>query len=928
MRTLKEFAQFAPLARARQTLIRFAVSLFLIAAFPLQAAVIVGSTTVQPQVDSNPAGTAEAFKTTASAAGTITSLSIYVDASSTATKLVAGLYADSSGRPGALLTQGTLNTPTAGAWNTVTLPGVNVTAGASYWIAILGPVSSGSLKFRDRTTGTRAETSAQTNLSALPASWSTGSVYGDSPLAAYGSSSTSTQPILSVAPASLSFSYTINGTLPASASLSVTNTGSGTLNFSITDDVTWLNVTPASGSAPATLQASVSVTGLAAGTYNGQVTVTSSGALGSPKVVPVTLTVNPAPTTNSADWLMAYRDPERSGYAANESTITKTNVANLGLKWSANVDGKVTAQPLYAGAIQISGVARDIVIAATTANSVYAIDGNTGAQIWRRNFGANVGGCAVPGGTGIRATPVIDRRTNRVYAVSDDGALRTLSITDGAEVAPALGLMDLPETNKFRGGLNLLGNNLYAASGSGGCDAPPWRGRIYRVDISGANPALANVQDMIPGVAGNNRGGGIWGYGGITIDSTTGNLFAATGADQNGGYTPYGVRVIEFNSALNILGSWEPPHPTSYPCNGTPCDVDFGATPVVFQPSGCPTLVAVGNKNGQLYLMRANDLMVSGAPMQSLTLNPANDWLGSGGVGGTPAYWPDGRMLFITDTGAGTGGIAAGVVGLTIQPAPACTLSVAWSTPLGGGTRANSTPTVINGVVFVGEGNGGRVHAFDAVTGAELWNTGTIISGATYGAPSVAAGKLLVGSWNGFAVADAGTIRAFAPGTPPPDPCSGTAPPVLLGDQSLGSQVDYAPLGTAEAFQTTATGCGKVGSLSVYLDSSSTAAKVVVGLYADANGHPGALLGQGSSTAPVAGAWNTIAISQVNVTQSTRYWLAILGTQSGIPKFRDHKGGCSSETSLATNLTALPSSWSTGQIWDDCPVSGYGTSVP
>ena len=90
MRSLRELAQFTSLAGVRQTLIRFVASLFLIATFPLQAAVIMGSTTVQPQVDSNPAGTAEAFKTTASAAGTITSLSIYVDGSSTATKLEIG----------------------------------------------------------------------------------------------------------------------------------------------------------------------------------------------------------------------------------------------------------------------------------------------------------------------------------------------------------------------------------------------------------------------------------------------------------------------------------------------------------------------------------------------------------------------------------------------------------------------------------------------------------------------------------------------------------------------------------------------------------------------------------------------------------------------------------------------------------------------
>ena len=47
-------------------------------------------------------------KTTASASGTVTSLSVYVDASSNATKLVIGIYSDKSGTPGKLLAQGTL----------------------------------------------------------------------------------------------------------------------------------------------------------------------------------------------------------------------------------------------------------------------------------------------------------------------------------------------------------------------------------------------------------------------------------------------------------------------------------------------------------------------------------------------------------------------------------------------------------------------------------------------------------------------------------------------------------------------------------------------------------------------------------------------------------------------------------------------------
>src|SRR5439155_19666098 len=131
------------------------------------------------------------------------------------------------------------------------------------------------------------------------------------------------------------------------------------------------------------------------------------------------------------------------------------------------------------------------------------------------------------------------------------------------------------------------------------------------------------------------------------------------------------------------------------------------------------------------------------------------------GVGGVPAYWSGGRMVFVADAGAGAGGVAAGIVGLKVQPD--CTLQVAWSVPIGGNSQPNSTPTVANGVVFVGEGNGGRVDAYDAATGTKLWDSGAAFGGSTYAAPTVADGKLFAGSWNGGNTLDVGTVRAFAP---------------------------------------------------------------------------------------------------------------------------------------------------------------------
>ncbi len=110
----------------------------------------------------------------------------------------------------------------------------------------------------------------------------------------------STAPVttLTVTPASLSFSYQIGGSVPASKMINVT--GSSAMSYSASSSSAWLTVSPASGNTPGSLTASVNPSGLSAGTYNGTVTVTASGASNSPQTVAVSLTVTAAPSGNPA----------------------------------------------------------------------------------------------------------------------------------------------------------------------------------------------------------------------------------------------------------------------------------------------------------------------------------------------------------------------------------------------------------------------------------------------------------------------------------------------------------------------------------------------------------------------------------------------------------------------------------------------------
>jgi hypothetical protein len=132
------------------------------------------------------AGTASAFRTVATATGSMGKLNVYLDSANRAKRLVAGVYANAGGHPGRLLTQATLTSVTSGAWNALTVPKASVAAGTTYWIAVLSPSGRGTLQIRDRFGGGRSETSSQGTLSTLPQTWTTGQTWPDGPLSATG----------------------------------------------------------------------------------------------------------------------------------------------------------------------------------------------------------------------------------------------------------------------------------------------------------------------------------------------------------------------------------------------------------------------------------------------------------------------------------------------------------------------------------------------------------------------------------------------------------------------------------------------------------------------------------------------------------------------------------------------------------------------
>ena len=167
--------------------------------------------------------------------------------------------------------------------------------------------------------------------------------------------------------------------------------------------------------------------------------------------------------------------------------------------------------------------------------------------------------------------------------------------------------------------------------------------------------------------------------------------------------------------------------------------------------------------------------------------------------------------------------------------------------------------------------------------------------------------------------------------SPPSNEASATATAggtQLLGLNSIQPAGDNDAGGEAEAFRFVATGSGPARTATAYVDGSSTATTLIVGIYDDAGGQPGALLAAGSLPGPRPAAWNTVTLDlNPAIASGTPYWIAVLGT-GGRLDFRDAATGGCSQSNATVGLAKLPDAWSSGTSWDSCDLSAYVSSAP
>ena len=418
----------------------------------------------------------------------------------------------------------------------------------------------------------------------------------------------------------------------------------------------------------------------------------------------------------AAPWTTFGFDPERTSFDPLETALTPATVPSLRQLWSADVGAVVDTQASYAGGLVLVG---------TEHGEEIALDAATGSVVWRRDLGTQKTTCKdTPGGQyGVSAPAVVDG--TRVYVAGGDGKLHALDLATGAELPGfPVTITPRPAIEHVWGGLNLFGGRLYAGIASF-CDNAFYRGALVAIDVAQAK-RVARIYLTKPHV----HGGGVWGWGGVGIDTRTGRVYAATAnAQSHRQDADLAEQVLRLSPDLKLEARDNP----RVVRRG---DADFGAHPILFRRPGCPGQLAVIHKTGTLLLYDRN--RIATGPRQRLQLAD------QGSQDAFSTYAWDGTKLYVSIP-SGAPPYRGGVVALRLGTD--CRLKRGWQARTGDDHALRAVPVVAGGVVWTSAGQ--RLYALAADDGRRLWDSGTTFGQVIAAAPALGDGRVFTSSWDG-----------------------------------------------------------------------------------------------------------------------------------------------------------------------------------
>lgn len=493
-----------------------------------------------------------------------------------------------------------------------------------------------------------------------------------------------------------------------------------------------------------------------------------------------------------------HNDIARTGQNTAETVLTTANVnaKQFGKLFSITLDSIVDAQPLYLSAVPIPKKGTHNVLYAVTENdSIYALDADTGAQLWKASA---VGSGETPADTvesclqiiptiGITATPVIDRSsglhgTIYVVAMSKNASgtyfqrLHALDLTTGAEefggpvtiqaTYPGTGANSQngqvvfdPEQYAERAGLLLLNHVIYTTWTSH-CDRGLYTGWV--IGYSESTLEQTSVLNLTP----NGSDGAIW-QSGAAPASDGSNIFVL---DANGTFDPtltaqgfpanadYGnafLKLSTTNSLLAVADYFEMDNGTSESNK----DLDLGSGGALVIPSqkdaagGIHNLGVGAGKDTNIYIVNRANLGKFNSKTDKKIYQEIDGAL-PGGMWAMPAYY-NGSLYFGP---VGNPLMQFEFTDAKLGIAPASESPTAFEYP--GTTPSVSANGKTNGIVWAVEHVASSVlHAYDASNlKNELYNSGTnhtrdrFGKASHFGTLTIVHGKVYVGTVTGVAV--------------------------------------------------------------------------------------------------------------------------------------------------------------------------------
>ena len=477
-------------------------------------------------------------------------------------------------------------------------------------------------------------------------------------------------------------------------------------------------------------------------------------------------------------------DNSRTGQNTSESLLTLSNVnsTQFGKLFAFNVDGYVQAQPLYMSGLTINGTKHNVTFVATQHDSVYAIDADSGTQLWQVSFiNPSAGITTVPmaaqgcgnvtkfNEVGILSTPVIDSTTGTIYVVAKtqevSGSttnyyfrLHALDITTGLEKfggptiisATADGLILNSKAEMQRPGLLLSNGTLYLAFGSNGCDLT---GRGWLLAYDPSNLQQIAVLNMQPD---STYGSAIWQGGTGPAADSNGNIFFSTANglfDVGSSFPDLGDSVVKVNLGSGILTASDYFTPFDQ-ASLSQADMDLGSGAITILPDQTtgpyPHLMVTGSKRGDIYLLNRDNLGLNNASDNSQIPQYLPGALSKYNFG-SPLYWSNGTTQFVYFLAHLDFLKAYSLTNGLLSTSPVAQTGLKLTTV---GLPAISANGTTNGIVWLVRSISSvpRLSAYDAVTLNLLYDSGTVAGRDSLGTvghfatPTIANGKVYAGT--------------------------------------------------------------------------------------------------------------------------------------------------------------------------------------